>query len=343
MKRECVVPCCAVSLIIIRGAFSGECISDRVCFFFFLLCRCLKETLGHFDACPLCSLKVTPPPPDFCLQGISPSGTMVASVSSHVFCQGCWSPAGSITIAYFIPNGYQKVYHDNPCSAFDSTSWRAFLPYNDTGVKLLRRLQYAFLHGLTFTMRTQTQNGIPTGCTEWGSIPHKTKPASTGDMANIGDAFPDAFYFDRCNQELDCWGVPSSAEECQQFIAEGRKPKGPLSGELEPTCVGFDELNACQTLVKSLQTHQHGWMFCEALPMLDENMNHPMDLNTIERKLNQNAYKSVDEFSEDVQLTFENAMATHGKENPVHFMAKQLKKKFRKDLKDLLEEAVQKA
>ncbi len=74
---------------------------------------------------------------------------------------------------------------------------------NLDGQALLKRLKYAFLHGLTFTVGTSLTTGRDNQCT-WASIHHKT--SRSGGVRSHG--FPDADYFNNCNAELDALGVP---------------------------------------------------------------------------------------------------------------------------------------
>ncbi|KAL7438500.1 hypothetical protein ACHAXM_006273 [Skeletonema potamos] len=82
-------------------------------------------------------------------------------------------------------------YDDSPGTSHASKHAVAYIPNNTDGQALLKRLKYAFLHGLTFN------------CT-WASIHHKTSP-SGGIQAH---GFPDPDYFKNCNAELDGLGVP---------------------------------------------------------------------------------------------------------------------------------------
>jgi len=76
---------------------------------------------------------------------------------------------------------------------------------NTDGQALLKRLKYAFLHGLTFNVGTSITTGAKNQCT-WASVHHKTSP-SGGVQAH---GFPDPDYFNNCNAELDVLGVPST-------------------------------------------------------------------------------------------------------------------------------------
>ena len=55
---------------------------------------------------------------------------------------------------------------------------------------------------------------------------------------------------------------------------------------------------------------------------------HPMDLSTIERKLNELQYSNEDEFVADVRLMFQNCYTYNAPTHPVHQNAKALEKVF---------------
>ena len=112
----------------------------------------------------------------------------------------------------------------------DSKRVTAYLPNNADGQDLLKRLKFAFMHGLSFTVGTSFTTGMADQCTvsvesgrldssnaelfgphstfigwaKWASIHHKTSP--TG--GSQGHGYPDPDYFDNCNGELDSLGVP---------------------------------------------------------------------------------------------------------------------------------------
>ena len=101
----------------------------------------------------------------------------------------------------------------------------------------------------------------------------------------------------------------------------------------------------CLEVLKGLQAHEHGWVF--AIPVnpvelgLDdyfEIIKKPMDLGTIQKKLESGSYHSFEDFRSDVRLTFENAMKYNEERTVVHEMAKELKKKFETDFKKLMKQ-----
>ena len=101
----------------------------------------------------------------------------------------------------------------------------------------------------------------------------------------------------------------------------------------------------CLEILKGLQAHEHGWVFAapvnpDELGLLDyfDIIRKPMDLGTIQKKLDLGSYHSFDDFRSDVRLTFENAMKYNEERTVVHEMAKELKKKFETDFKKLMKQ-----
>lgn len=99
----------------------------------------------------------------------------------------------------------------------------------------------------------------------------------------------------------------------------------------------------CSEVLKGLQQHQHGWVFnCPVdpvdlgLPDYFEVIKKPMDLGTIQKKLDQAVYHELEEFAGDAKLTFDNAMTYNEEATVVYDMAKELKIKFEADWKKLL-------
>jgi E1A/CREB-binding protein len=98
----------------------------------------------------------------------------------------------------------------------------------------------------------------------------------------------------------------------------------------------------CSEVLKGLQTHQHGWVFnCPVdpvelgLPDYFEIVKKPMDLGTIQKKVENGQYHAIDDFQTDVNLSFDNAMLYNEDGSVVYDMAKELKVKFVGDFKKL--------
>lgn len=162
-----------------------------------LLLDCLGPSENSSSACPLCLSNLQEQ------QGTMPSGTMAISRLPQVTCVG--HAPGTIGIDYNMEGGIQKDYHQNPGCSFSGTFRTAYVPDNDEGRDLLKRLKWAFSHGLTFTVGTSLTTKRHNVIT-WASIPHK----STTSRGRFG--FPDRFYFATCNRELDSLQVPSAKD-----------------------------------------------------------------------------------------------------------------------------------
>jgi len=156
--------------------------------------KCIQGALEAKPNCPVCRAMIRKP------QGSSPSGTM-SITTSRVCCSGYESCRRSIVITYTIPSGFQLSYHDNPGERYHGTTRIAYLPDNDDGRKLLSRLKFAWMQGLTFAIGTSLTTRQP-NCVTWASIHHKTSPSGGPH------GFPDPGFFLNCNGELDAAGVP---------------------------------------------------------------------------------------------------------------------------------------
>ncbi|KAK9067358.1 hypothetical protein SSX86_014685 [Deinandra increscens subsp. villosa] len=91
----------------------------------------------------------------------------------------------------------------------------------------------------------------------------------------------------------------------------------------------------CESLLKKLMSHQHGWVFNKPvdvvalkIPDYFNVIKKPMDLGTIKAKLGSGNYSSPFQFLADVRLTFSNAMTYNPPGNDVHIMADVLRKFF---------------
>ncbi|EJK58624.1 hypothetical protein THAOC_21237 [Thalassiosira oceanica] len=172
----------------------GRCVALRKCGH-----SCIARSFLSSSKCPVCRVTVGEP------QGKSPSGTMTVSIVPTK-CAGC-SANDTIMITYSIRPGVQMPYHDNPGRRQPGKSAAAYLPNCREGNDVLRRLKYAFLRGLTFTVGTSMTTGARDQCT-WASVHHKT--AQQGGARAHG--YPDPQYLANANGELDALGVPKASD-----------------------------------------------------------------------------------------------------------------------------------
>ena len=156
--------------------------------------QCIEGLQQNPTMCPYCSAGLKKQP-----LGKMPSGTMRVSLHRTMKCAGF--SVGTYVIHYTIPSGIQRPYHIKPGSRHGPAECYAYLPDNESGRKLLLRLRYAFMHGLTFDLGASIKTGRSNSVV-WASIPHKTS-TSGGPHG-----FPDLNYFPDCNGALDSLGVP---------------------------------------------------------------------------------------------------------------------------------------
>jgi len=195
---RCVSADRVVAIKICEHRFHYQCIHDAL-------------TKGCGGKCPLCLTSVTKQEGASAptSKGKSPSATMSVNVHRGKACAG-YEAYDLLEISYCIPSGTQKKYHPAPNLPFSGSDRSAYLPDNSQGRDLLVRMQYAFMHGLTFMIGTSLTTGRANTVT-WASIHHKT--SYCGGVYG----FPDASYFDRSNEELNHLGVPDH-DGCRAWL-----------------------------------------------------------------------------------------------------------------------------
>jgi deltex-like protein len=178
----------------------GPCVMLTVCNHVFHR-SCVERAFEVKSQCPICNKEIGKP------QGKSPSGSMSVSYT-NLGCSG-FVFESTIVVTYSMKSGTQKSYHENPGQPHRGKRTTAYVPHNTDGKNLLKRLKYAFLHGLTFTVGASLTTGIANQCT-WSNIHHKT--SLNGGVTSHG--YPDSGYLANCNEELDSVNVPPADSLC---------------------------------------------------------------------------------------------------------------------------------
>lgn len=134
--------------------------------------------------------------------------------------------------------------------------------------------------------------------------------------------------------------APEFVEEAEEKRVHEDKGEGAGKLEEKEEEAGRElVLSDCKTVLKHLMEHKHGWLFNEPvdpkkldIPDYPSVVKHPMDLGTIESKLDRKEYGDIAlEFANAVQLTFDNAMLYNPPGHEVHNCAKKLKALFEKE------------
>jgi hypothetical protein len=98
---------------------------------------------------------------------------------------------------------------------------------------------------------------------------------------------------------------------------------------------------ACVHFLRGLQTHEHGWVFSDPVdpvllnvPDYFEVIQEPMDLGTVEKRLECGEYRFFEDFQVDTLLIFDNALQYNQNDSEVHTMAKAMKNKCMSDFSE---------
>ncbi|KAJ8600694.1 hypothetical protein CTAYLR_008316 [Chrysophaeum taylorii] len=97
-------------------------------------------------------------------------------------------------------------------------------------------------------------------------------------------------------------------------------------------------------LLKKLTGHENAWIFMKPVDPVELNLpdyfdviKKPMDLGTIQKRLESNSYKVISDFGDDVRLTFDNAILYNGPQSEVGMIARDMKTIFEKHYHQLIQ------
>ncbi|PRP80508.1 transcription factor GTE8-like [Planoprotostelium fungivorum] len=207
---------------------------------------------------------------------------------------------------------------DQPISVSNEEIWKTQIPYYDTA------------HSITKTRLTIRE---PT--------PAASKPTPTVKKTPVVIKEPHLY------DDEDAHTTRRKRKEITQPLQiPDRRPVRP-----PPRSIGLvaaegtpgQSMSAFESLRKMIEKmikHEMSWPFCQpvdpvalSIPDYPSIIKHPMDLGTIQSKLDMNVYTAPEQFANDITLTFRNAMFYNQPETDVYFMADRLLSYFEKSFK----------
>ncbi|XP_015784599.1 bromodomain-containing protein 7-like [Tetranychus urticae] len=115
------------------------------------------------------------------------------------------------------------------------------------------------------------------------------------------------------NENVSSLNLQNHLKKGLNTYASTSKSSVPASIQSNTTCKPSDFQLYLGTILKKLQTKDDSDFFAtpvtdEIAPLYSTVISHPMDFSTMKRKINQNLYKTIESFQNDVKLICENAM-----------------------------------
>ena len=114
-----------------------------------------------------------------------------------------------------------------------------------------------------------------------------------------------------------------------------------MNGNRKPAMTR-EQLKYCTAIIKQLKRHRDAPAFLNPvdpvllnIPDYPKVVKVPMDLSTVERKLNGLEFDTVDHFVRDVNLIFTNCFLYNGRESPVSICASNLEAAFHSSLRHM--------
>jgi len=185
---------------------------------------------------------------------------------------------------------------------------------------------------------------------KYGAIPIKEKVSKKNEKKKVDNDAPKKYALMTFKDGM--W-QPLNVEDLKQFMETNEKVgeylKNPelinaLQGKpVPPTVKIYDHWDkAAKKVLTHIWKQKDAWNFhepvnAEAMHLTDYNeiITHPMDLGTIKQKLATCAYKSCQEFVNDVELVFSNCIRYNGAESYFGVLAKQLNNEFKKQCQEV--------
>jgi hypothetical protein len=103
-----------------------------------------------------------------------------------------------------------------------------------------------------------------------------------------------------------------------------------------------DQIKYCGAIMRNLKKHRDAAPFLHPVDYVKLNVpdypkiiKHPMDLSTVDRRLNANQYQKVEDFVQDIRLVFNNCFKFNGPEAMISMLCQNVESAFEKSLRQM--------
>ena len=158
--------------------------------------KCIREASEFEQRCPVC--RACGPK----MEGDCPPGRMMWEVSDLLTgALAGYEDCKVIVITYTMFGGYQDYRHQNPGLGYTGAEWKAYLPDNPQGRRVLELFKVAWKMKRTFTIGGSLLANVYNRIT-WNDIHHKTRLDP-----NTEYGYPDPTYLARVVEDMKAMGI----------------------------------------------------------------------------------------------------------------------------------------
>jgi bromodomain-containing factor 1 len=151
-------------------------------------------------------------------------------------------------------------------------------------------------------------------------------------------------------EEIDNTQIKPNLKENVSLLDRGKGSKkqsranspSPSISAASKTNMTRDQIRYCGAIMRNLKKHRDAVPFLHPVDYVKLNVpdypkviKHPIDLTTIDKKLNNAAYDTVEEFISDIRLVFKNCYKFNGPEAMISMLCQNVESAFEKSLRQM--------
>jgi hypothetical protein len=129
--------------------------------------------------------------------------------------------------------------------------------------------------------------------------------------------------------------IDNDARPITDVLSQDNNLDNQKQQQQETIPISKEQWQWCSNTIKNLKKNKSAGPFLEPVDIVKFNIPHypdivkqPMDLRTVQAKVNAREYSSLDQFVDDVRLIFSNCYKFNGTDSPISLMAAEVEKAF---------------